>query len=274
MFERYTERARRTIFFARYEASQFGTPYIEAEFLLLALFREDKLLMQRLLPSNAAEQIRREVERNTVQGLKLSTSVDVPLSNACKRVLAYAMEEAESLYQQHIGNEHLLLGLLREEQSLSARLLLREGLTTAKVRESVTPEQGAVPPRNVGIGSGSARMNFSVPLTTIRVSDVPRSAAFYAALGFALTHTLHSGQIALLQSGPFQLALVHEFLATDLLCFAVRDLSVVDLQLQKAGHRVEEPLTTAANGTDSVLVRDPDGHLILLVSIRSPGRNS
>ena len=115
MFERYTEKARRVIFFARYEASQFGSPYIETEHLLLGLLREDKALTNRFLRSHASvESIRKQIEGHTTIREKVSTSVDLPLSNECKRVLAYAAEEAERLSHKHIGTEHLLLGLLRE----------------------------------------------------------------------------------------------------------------------------------------------------------------
>src|ERR1035438_1086649 len=109
MFERYTEKARRVIFFARYEASQFGSPYIETEHLLLGLLREDKALTNRFLRSHASvESIRKQIEGHTTIREKVSTSVDLPLSNECKRVLAYAAEEAERLSHKHIGTEHLL----------------------------------------------------------------------------------------------------------------------------------------------------------------------
>ena len=95
MFERYTEKARRGIFFARYEASQFGSPYIETEHLLLGLLREDKAMTNRILRAlGAVDSIRREIEKNTTVREKTSTSVDLPLSNEAKRVLAYAAEEA------------------------------------------------------------------------------------------------------------------------------------------------------------------------------------
>src|SRR5580658_2349163 len=116
MFERYTEKARRVIFFARYEASQFGSPYIETEHLLLGLLREDKQLANRFLGSHAAvDSIRKQIEGHTTAREKISTSVDMPLSQERKRVLAYAAEEAERLNQGYIGTEHLLLGLLRQE---------------------------------------------------------------------------------------------------------------------------------------------------------------
>src|SRR5215831_8667868 len=100
MFERYTEKARRVIFFARYEASQFGSPYIETEHLLLGLLREEKFLVRQVFnadPEAAMEAIRREIEARAKIGKKTSTSVDLPLSNESKRALAFAAEEAERL---------------------------------------------------------------------------------------------------------------------------------------------------------------------------------
>jgi len=153
MFERYTEKARRVIFFARFEASQFGSPYIETEHLLLGLLREDKAMASRLLPPDASmESIRKQVESRTPLGKFVSTSVDLPISNECKRVLAYAAEEAERLAHKHIGTEHLLLGLLREEKSFAAEMLRERGLTLATAREKIAAggdpgEQGAPPER-------------------------------------------------------------------------------------------------------------------------------
>ena len=138
MFERYTEKARRVIFFARYEASQFGSPYIETEHLLLGLLREDKALTNRFLRSHASvESIRKQIEQHTTIREKVSTSVDLPLSNECKRVLAYAAEEAERLSHKHIGTEHLLLGLLREEKCFAAEILTERGLRLPAIREEL-----------------------------------------------------------------------------------------------------------------------------------------
>src|SRR5690242_21875367 len=127
MFERYTEKARRVIFFARYEASQFGSPYIETEHLLLGIIREDKGLAMRFLRSGAAS-IRTQVESQTTFRKSISTSVDLPLSNESKRVLAYAAEEAERLPHKHIGTDHLFLGLSREGKSFASRTCMRRGV--------------------------------------------------------------------------------------------------------------------------------------------------
>ena len=142
MFERYTEKARRVIFFARYEASQFGSPYIETEHLLLGLLREDKALANRFLRSHAAvDSIRKQIEGHTTIREKVSTSVDLPLSHECKRVLAYGAEEAERLNHKHIGTEHLLLGLLREEKCFAAEILHERGLRLSTIREELQRSQ-------------------------------------------------------------------------------------------------------------------------------------
>jgi ATP-dependent Clp protease ATP-binding subunit ClpC len=139
MFEKYTEKARRVIFFARYEASQFGSPHIETEHLLLGLLREDKALTNRFLRSHASiESIRKQIEGRTPSREKVSTSVDLPLSQECKRVLAFAAEEAERLSHKHIGTEHLLLGLLREDKSFAAEMLHERGLRLTALREELS----------------------------------------------------------------------------------------------------------------------------------------
>jgi ATP-dependent Clp protease ATP-binding subunit ClpC len=138
MFERYTEKARRVIFFARYEASNFGSPLIETEHMLLGLLREDKAMTNRFLRSHVTvESIRRQIETHTTIREKVSTSVDLPLSDESKRVLTFAAEEAEGLGHKHIGSEHLLLGLLREENSFAAKILAERGLQLGTVREEL-----------------------------------------------------------------------------------------------------------------------------------------
>jgi ATP-dependent Clp protease ATP-binding subunit ClpC len=138
VFERYTEKARRVIFFARYEATQYGSPYIETEHLLLGLLREDKALANRFLRTHGVvESIRKEIESRITIRDRISTSVEVPLSAECKRVLNFAAEEAERLNHKHIGTEHLLLGILREEKSFGAELLQERGLRLSTLREEV-----------------------------------------------------------------------------------------------------------------------------------------
>jgi len=139
MFERYTERARRVIFFARYEASQLGSRTIETEHLLLGLIRENNGLTGQLLLRSKVdpEEVRSEIEARTRVREKISTSVEIPLSVESKRVLAYAAEEAEKMFHKYIGTEHVLLGLLREKKSLAARILLEKGMRLTTAREDL-----------------------------------------------------------------------------------------------------------------------------------------
>ena len=139
MFERYTERARRVIFFARYEASQLGSRTIETEHLVLGLIRENNGLTGQLLYRSKIEpeDIRSEIEARTRVREKISTSVEIPLSVESKRVLAYAAEEAEKMFHKYIGTEHILLGLLREKKSLASRILLEKGMRLTTAREDL-----------------------------------------------------------------------------------------------------------------------------------------
>ena len=139
MFERYTERARRVLFFARYEASQLGSISIETEHLLLGLIREGKGLTSRIFARShlSLEGIRKDIEGRTVFREKVSTSVEIPFSAETRRVLQYAAEEADRLLHNYIGTEHLLLGILREERSVAATILLEKGMRLPQAREDI-----------------------------------------------------------------------------------------------------------------------------------------
>lgn len=133
MFERYTEKARRLIFYGRFEASAFGSPEISTAHLLLGLLREGSELLDPLLQTgDSIETLRNAVvvkqPRATVQ---VSTSVDLPLSHHAKRVLAYASEESEWLEYPHIDLVHLLLGLLRDPTV--SDIVIAHGITRDKV---------------------------------------------------------------------------------------------------------------------------------------------
>jgi hypothetical protein len=137
MFERYTEHARRVIFFARYEASSLGSPYIEPEHLLLGLLREDQALKSRL-PSRGIEQIRQRIEESNPRPDKISTSVDLPLSTDAKRTLAFGAQESSELNHKVIDCGHLVLGLLRMENSVAAAALQQFGIDSQSYRKVVT----------------------------------------------------------------------------------------------------------------------------------------
>jgi ATP-dependent Clp protease ATP-binding subunit ClpC len=149
--ERYTERARRLILFARYEACQFGSTTIETEHLLLGLTLEDKNLTNRFLRNHSSiESIRKEIEGRITVRESVPTPNYFRLSNECKQILAYAVEESERLKHRHIGTEHVLLGILREEKCVAAEILHERGLRLNAIREelarsSVQRKSGVVP---------------------------------------------------------------------------------------------------------------------------------
>ena len=137
MFERYTERARRVLFFARYEASQLGSISIETEHLLLGLIREGKGMTSRIFARShlSLDVIRKDIEGRTISREKVSTSVEIPFSTETKRVLHFAAEEADRLLHNYVGTEHLLLGILREERCVAASILVEKGMRLNTVRE-------------------------------------------------------------------------------------------------------------------------------------------
>jgi hypothetical protein len=187
MFERYTEKARRTIFFARYEASQFGSPVIDTEHLLLGLLRENKTLY-RWLPKMDLQAIRQRVDENSPKLPPTSTAVDLPLSEAGTRVLARAANEAERLAHRHIGTEHLFLGLLDEEDSFAAKLMKEAGADAGSIRvqlaESVAKQSLAgiyesIRNRSVHSLSGGAVIIHGVPRSADRVRDSVQRCRMY-----------------------------------------------------------------------------------------------
>ena len=146
MFERYTEKARRVVFFARYEASHYGSKAIEPEHLLLGLIREEKSL-RKWVPNTSVDSIRESVDAQIPKRPSISTSVDLPLSEGSKKVLKAAGEVADQLAHRHIGREHLLLGMLAVPDALAAQLLTRGGMVGTHVHAELAkqPTREAVP---------------------------------------------------------------------------------------------------------------------------------
>jgi ATP-dependent Clp protease ATP-binding subunit ClpC len=135
MFERYTEKARRVIFFARYEASTHGIPEIDTRCLLLGILREDQDLMARLAPEGANElaHLRTEVEALFPPPIqKISTTVDLPLSHMARRALTVAAEESIRRKSKHIEPCHLLWALF-ESGGAETACLKASGLTIEAV---------------------------------------------------------------------------------------------------------------------------------------------
>lgn len=146
MFERYTEGARRAVFFALYEAKSLGCTNIDTEHLLLGILRDDKTLVRQVLLKLDYESAHREIAgRSDISKSKPTASADLPLSNDTKLAIAYGAEEAERLNSNRIGTEHLLLGLLRDKEFASAKLLAQSGTDLESLRKRV----GALPGKDL-----------------------------------------------------------------------------------------------------------------------------
>jgi len=148
MFERYTERSRRVIFFARYEALQYGSQSIAPEHILLGLLREDKTLSAKYFPYRhtlTVDSVRKEIEDRIVVRDRIPQSSELHLSAVTKRILFYANEESRQLKNRHIGPEHILLGLIREERSVAAEILFGYGVRLDDIREKLGQQQRAMP---------------------------------------------------------------------------------------------------------------------------------
>jgi ATP-dependent Clp protease ATP-binding subunit ClpC len=140
MFERYSERSRRVIFFSRYEALQYGSPVISPEHLLLGLMREDKTISARYFAFRhdiTVDGVRREIEGRIVVRDRIPQSSELHLSGETKRILLNANEESRLLKHRYIGPEHILLGIMREESSAAAEILRQFGLRTQTLRDEI-----------------------------------------------------------------------------------------------------------------------------------------
>ena len=151
MFERFTDKGRKIIILAREEAERHQNDYLGTEHLVLAVLRESDGIALMIIKKMglSSEQIRLEIERNLPGGGTTMTFGEIPFSPRVKKVIEYAVEEARLLGHNHIGSEHLLLGLLREEEgiggkilrSLGANLLTARQLTVTFLRKSAPRER-------------------------------------------------------------------------------------------------------------------------------------
>jgi ketosteroid isomerase-like protein len=139
MFERYTEAARRVLFFSREEVTFQGAITIEPEHLFLGLIREQGHVAAEVLSAAHLSPgfLRKEIERESPTRPPVSRSAEIPFGTSTKIVLQYGAEEADRLGHPDIGPEHLLLGLLREADSTVASVLTRHGLDLSTARTEV-----------------------------------------------------------------------------------------------------------------------------------------
>jgi ATP-dependent Clp protease ATP-binding subunit ClpC len=158
MFERFTERARQVVVLAQEEARTLKHNYIGTEHILLGLLREEEGLAARVLESLdiTVERVRAQVVRIVGSGEEV-TSGQIPFTPRAKKVLELALREALSLGHNYIGTEHILLGLVRENEGVAARILLDFDADSEKIRnEVIRMLSGPGGRRQGGQGSGSA----------------------------------------------------------------------------------------------------------------------
>src|SRR6266849_503765 len=181
MFERYTEKARRVIFFARFEASNYGSHYIETEHLLLGLLREDRELAKRFFgEGNVAGDIRAEIESRITRGERIAVSVEIPLSIECKKVLNIAAESAERLGHRYVETAHLLIGILRVERSLAAQILAARGLRPGPILEQLAKASASSTPKFQSRATASASVRLDSFLAGLKWLKSDELISFFA----------------------------------------------------------------------------------------------
>ena len=154
MFDRFTDRARKVMGFARQEAERFNHDYIGTEHVLLGLIKEGSGVAANVLENLDVdlERVRSEVEGMVKHGPDVAPMGQLPFTPRAKKVLEFAMEEAKQLDHNYVGTEHLLLGLLRENEGVAAQVLMNLGLKLDEVRSEVMELLGADAPVDDGPG--------------------------------------------------------------------------------------------------------------------------
>ena len=145
MFDRFTDRARKVMSFARQEAERFNHDYIGTEHVLLGLVKEGSGVAANVLENLDVdlEKVRLEVEKLVKPAPDVVTMGQLPFTPRAKKVLEFAIDEARALDHNYVGTEHLLLGLLREQEGLAAQVLMNLGLKLEDVRNEVMEFLGA-----------------------------------------------------------------------------------------------------------------------------------
>ena len=139
MYERFTDRARKVMQLANQEAQRFNHEYIGTEHILLGLVKEGSGVAANVLKNLDVDlkKIRMEVEKIVQSGPDMVTIGRLPHTPRAKKVIEYCNEEARNLNHNYVGTEHLLLGLLRDQEGVAAQVLMNLGLKLEEVREEV-----------------------------------------------------------------------------------------------------------------------------------------
>ena len=139
MYEQFTDRSRKIMMLANQEAQRFNHEYVGTEHLLLGLVKEGTGIAAHVLGNMGIDlrKIRLEVEKLVQSGPDMVVMGKLPQTPRAKKVIEYAMEEARNMGDNHVGTEHILLGLVRENEGVAAAVLINLGITLESVREGV-----------------------------------------------------------------------------------------------------------------------------------------
>jgi ATP-dependent Clp protease ATP-binding subunit ClpC len=171
MFERYTAEARKSIFWARYEASQKGSRHIEPEHLLLGVLRDRSSMVDAIGSARVIKEIKDKLDQQTpLTGEKLSTSDDLPFSDLSKQILISAAQEADRLGHKRVTPLHLFLAILKAEETLPSKILREKGIHAELVEKTSQPQVAPTPKPNPTIKSQR---------DLVSESHLPEAPSFY-----------------------------------------------------------------------------------------------
>ena len=208
MFDRFTDRAKKVMNLARQEAQRFNHEYLGTEHILLGLVQEGSGVAANVLKNLDVElrKIRVEVEKIVKNGTNMVTMGQLPFTPRAKKVLELALEEAQNLGHNYIGTEHLLLGLIRENEGIAAQVLMNLGTKLEEVREEVLELLGA--DQGDAAGGGAPEFHraltgsfWSLPLLGINALAAICAGIFLLRRAYRLARACAAAQMTLLLAG-------------------------------------------------------------------------
>src|SRR5687768_6048944 len=184
MWQRFSERARKVVFYAQEEAQSFGEGYVSTEHLLLGLVRESDSTAWMMLEAMNVHplQIRAEIENMLLRG-QARPSKDMTLTPRAKHVIDLAYDEARNLNNNYIGTEHLLLGLIREDEGLAGRVLAKLGVELEKARKEVMSLQDSDAPVGKSGRSGARSQTQTLDEFGRDLTDMARQGKLDPVIG-------------------------------------------------------------------------------------------
>jgi methyltransferase (TIGR00027 family) len=231
---RYTDRARRVLFFSRQEAAEIGSVFIEPEHILLALLREGHLVSRILVRSGLTpEGIRKGIEGHTGPRDRIQGAVEIPFSLETNRVLQAAADEANRLAHHDITIEHLLLAILQGGRSLVSAILTRSGIQRVALREEVLRTLDMTP-----VGTTARWVAASRALETESTNPLfsdPFARELAGDAGFALLSSLRTGFSPTSATLPEPYFSIRTKFLDDALLAAVRASSFTQVVILAAG---------------------------------------